>query len=379
MSFMESLSGGGGSAIGAAHDVTSDAIRTYAAYEHDENMQRREFSYQQRLNSQMASLAAEARRSSAADMAEGLKRAGLNPALAGGSGFGSVSSGGGVSAPSNTPAPVPRSNLGQLALEQKRYMESERELMRSQAAANTATAEAAHEEATAKQLENQNRMRYNEMVNGALVNWADRILEDDDASVEDKAAAESIRFGGESAFNAGTLKAMDDWNKMSADFKKRAADRAEDEFRRKLALEKDKNRLYEQIWSSDKVQQDALFAQMNVCAAQRAKLLSDASLNKKSESELDARIQEYKANIHKLYIEAAKILHSDPAEMSKREDWNAFMLYYFNNFVEMGGDAAKVYMGAKGFSAAKGAKGSLQPLTTTPQSVNLTPMGDLSW
>lgn len=120
------------SALDEGHADTKDFIKTKWQYDHDKEMQRKQFDYQQGLNTQMSRLSAEARRSSASDMVEGLKRAGLSPALASGAQFGSVSSGGSVSAPSSAPAPSSSSGMGKLALEDMKYKQSERALMEAQ-------------------------------------------------------------------------------------------------------------------------------------------------------------------------------------------------------------------------------------------------------
>lgn len=345
---LETLAG----AADAAHKDTRDYVFTQMDYAHDREMQQRSFNRQQRLNNQMAVLAADARRASYSDAVEGARRAGLHPSVAAGVGFGSVSSGGSSPAPSSSSSDSSYQGLGSLAMESRKWKEEERANLASQTAANNASAEKMEQEADSIQIENDRKRRYDETINGSLYNWGRKTLEDSNASTADKAAAEYLVNGADTAFNKGTLDALDAWSKMDAEMKKRSADKAEDEFRRKLALEKDKNRLYEQIWSADKVQQDVLFTQMNLAAAQRAKLLTDKNI---SEKELPYRIAEFKANIHKLNVEAAKILHTDPAGMAQNKEWGAFVQYYFDNFVQGGGDAAKAYLLGRGAAAGRAA------------------------
>lgn len=137
-----------------AHDDAKDVAMTAWQHKHDEEMQERQFDMNQRLNSQMAGLARQARQESALDQVVGLRAAGLNPALAQGGSFGSVSSGGSVSAPSSGSSSTPHGNLGGLALESIRYAESERNLMAAQARKLNA-------DAVNTEIENSNRQGEN--------------------------------------------------------------------------------------------------------------------------------------------------------------------------------------------------------------------------
>lgn len=133
------------------HDDLWDAGKTYLQMHHDKVMQSRSYNYQTKLNEQMASLASEARRDSAPAMVEGLKRAGLHPALASGVGFGSVSSGGSVGSSSSSLGAGGRSSqMGALAVESLKYQESERALMDAQTANLNAEAEG-------KEIDNDNK------------------------------------------------------------------------------------------------------------------------------------------------------------------------------------------------------------------------------
>lgn len=144
---MEALAGGLG-------DKIWDAAMTQAEYDHDKSMQRRsaEFNVQvaNQANDHMARLQRQARINGAMDMVQGMRQAGLNPAMADGGSFASTSSGGasGVGAPSS---PASRgSELGRLAIEASKYSNSERDLMAAQA-------QKLREEATATRLSNENR------------------------------------------------------------------------------------------------------------------------------------------------------------------------------------------------------------------------------
>lgn len=143
---MEALAGGLG-------DKIWDAAMTQAEYDHDKSMQKRsaELNVQvaNQANDHMARLQRQARINGAMDMVQGMRQAGLNPAIADGGSFASTSSGGasGVGAPSS---PASRgSDMGRLALEASKYSNSERDLMAAQA-------QKLREEATSTRLKNEN-------------------------------------------------------------------------------------------------------------------------------------------------------------------------------------------------------------------------------
>lgn len=117
---------------GTVHDDVKDGTTLAIQHKHDRQMQKGAFVGNKILNRQMAQLARDARQTSAMDMVSGLRAAGLNPALANGAQFGGVTAGGGVPAPSSSPAPAPRGNMGKLTLEALKYEESERDLMAAQ-------------------------------------------------------------------------------------------------------------------------------------------------------------------------------------------------------------------------------------------------------
>lgn len=117
---------------GTVHDDIKDGTTLYIQHKHDRQMQKGSFVGTKILNRQMAGLARDARQTSAMDMVSGLRAAGLNPALANGAQFGGVSAGGSVPAPSSSPAPAPRGQMGKLTLEALKYEESERDLMAAQ-------------------------------------------------------------------------------------------------------------------------------------------------------------------------------------------------------------------------------------------------------
>lgn len=126
---LETLAAGTG---GTIHDDVKDGTTLAIQHKHDLQMQKGAFVGNKILNRQMSQLARDARQMSAMDMVSGLRAAGLNPALANGTQFGGVSSGGSVPAPSTSPAPAPRGSMGKLTLEALKYEESERDLMAAQ-------------------------------------------------------------------------------------------------------------------------------------------------------------------------------------------------------------------------------------------------------
>ena len=181
---MESLAA---SAIDEGHADAKDWVKTSWAHEHDIRMQNRQAHWQYGLNTQMAQLSAEARRSSASDMVEGLKRAGLSPALASGAQFGNVSSGGSVGAPSTSPAPSVTSGMGKLALEDVKYKTSERELMQAQA-------ESLRQDALSKKIDNTNKLDANDASNKVSRDYFTNIANSPNSSGEEKAFANAMLF-----------------------------------------------------------------------------------------------------------------------------------------------------------------------------------------
>lgn len=144
-----------------AHDDVKDIGATVLQWQHDKAMQGRSVKGSAYLNEQMARLSRDARQTSALDMVTGLRAAGLNPALAQGGSFGSVSSGGTAPAPSTSAAPAPRSQMAQLALESLKYSESERDLMAAQSRNLNA-------EAQGKEIQNSNNMTTNSTIDKLL-------------------------------------------------------------------------------------------------------------------------------------------------------------------------------------------------------------------
>lgn len=173
------------SAIDEGHADTKDFVKTKWQYSHDKAMQNRQFRMQQALNTQMAGLSAEARRSSASDMVEGLKRAGLSPALATGTQFGAVGSGGSVGAPSSSPAPSSTSGMGKLALEDMKFKQSERDLMAAQA-------ESLRQDALSKKIDNTNKLDANDASNKVSRDYFTNIAQSPNSSGEEKAFANAM-------------------------------------------------------------------------------------------------------------------------------------------------------------------------------------------
>lgn len=198
------------------HDDLWDAGKTYMQMHHDKVMQSRSYNYEKKLNEQMASLASEARRDSAPAMVEGLKRAGLHPALASGAGFGSVSSGGSVGANSSALGAGGRSSqMGSLAVESLKYQESERALMDAQTANLNAEAEG-------KEIDNNNKLDANNASNKVARDFFSNILSRTDTSGEEKAFAKAMLS---TPLSLGSLQgyqsALDSYSKESNAFKEK--------------------------------------------------------------------------------------------------------------------------------------------------------------
>ena len=221
------------SALDEGHADTKDFVKTNWQYGHDRYMQGRQAYLQRGLNSQMAQLSAEARRSSAADMVEGLKRAGLSPALASGAQFGSVSSGGSVGAPSSAPAPSVTSGMGKLALEDMKYKSSERELMQAQA-------ESLRQDALSKKIDNKNKLDANDASSKVSRDYFTNIANSPTSSGEEKAFANAMLS---TPLSVGALQGYD---KVMESYPK-----SQDALRDKLKSQVEQQIAQSQMWDKD--------------------------------------------------------------------------------------------------------------------------------
>lgn len=182
-----------------AHDDVKDIGGTVLQWQHDKAMQRQSVKGSAYLNDQMARLSRDARQTSAMDMVTGLRAAGLNPALAQGGSFGSVSSGGSAPAPSTSAAPAPRGQMGQLALESLKYSESERELMAAQT-------ENINAEAESKRLDNANKQGANRVSAEVLRTELENVKANSSEYSSDFMWASAVLRSGE--LNSGSLSAF---------------------------------------------------------------------------------------------------------------------------------------------------------------------------
>lgn len=164
-------------------------------------MQTRQYRYNRALNEQMASIAAEARRQSAADAVEGARRAGLHPLAGLGLGFGSVSSGGSVSAPTG----AANQGLGRLTLEESKFANAEMALIEAQA--NKANAEAGQINLQSGELQMKN-----DAANRLLTEHLNYVVSSPSASDAEKAYARAL-LDSSSGFNSGTVQAYADFGK----------------------------------------------------------------------------------------------------------------------------------------------------------------------
>lgn len=358
-----------------AHDDVKDVAMTAWQHKHDEEMQERQFGYNKALNSQMAGLARDARQMSASDQVVGLRAAGLNPALAQGGQFGSVSSGGSVGAPSSGGSVSPHGSLGNLALESIKYAQSERDLMASQATKNRAEAEAARASIGPKDIEYENLKAEFAMTNGLIQDWIDRHLESEDP--DEKATAQFMRDQNE-AYGVGALKALNAWMQFNADQKKRAADMAKDEFEKTLYDLRNQNDVARVIYDLPKHERNALISDIA--------RVNQEIVNMRSNKELtDTQISEVRAHYEELSARAAKVYHTDPVALMENDDWKKLVMYYGDKLLDGtlhvgGGAAAGAAAGKmlKGSNVNVGPQFSDNPFTPVPINIK-TPMQQLGY
>ncbi len=168
---------------------------------HEQNMQKLEYQYNKKLNQQMSELAAEARRESAADAVEGARRAGLHPLAALGLGFGSVSSGGGVSAPTSSA----NQGLGRLTLEQSRFEDAELGLIEAQT--NKTNAEAGNINIQSGEMQARN-----EAAHRLLSEHLNYVVGSPSTSDAEKAYAHAL-LAQSKGFNSGSVQAYTEFGK----------------------------------------------------------------------------------------------------------------------------------------------------------------------
>ena len=290
------------SALDEGHADTKDFVKTNWQYGHDRYMQGRQAYLQRGLNSQMAQLSAEARRSSAADMVEGLKRAGLSPALASGVQFGSVSSGGSVGAPSSAPAPSVTSGMGKLALEDMKYKSSERELMQAQA-------ESLRQDALSKKIDNKNKLDANDASSKVSRDYFTNIANSPTSSGEEKAFANAMLS---TPLSVGALQGYD---KVMESYPK-----SQDALRDKLKSQVEQQIAQSQMWDKDfapkvaglpKEEADKIREQTKNLAANSALLEAELERTKEDTSYIKKQQELVNAEIAQLYQSIRASKHAD--------------------------------------------------------------------
>lgn len=330
------------SAIDEGHADTKDFVKTKWQYSHDVAMQNRQYRMQQGLNTQMANLSAEARRSSASDMVEGLKRAGLSPALATGTQFGAVGSGGSVSAPSSSPAPSSTSGMGRLALEDMKFKQSERELMAAQA-------ESLRQEALGKKIDNTNKLDANDASNKVARDYFTDIVNSPNSSGEEKAFSNAMLS---TPLSVGSLQGYD---KVMESYPK-----SQDALRDKLKSQVEQQISQSQIWDKDfapkvaempKEEVDKIREQTKNIAANSALLEAELSRTREDTEYIKKQQDLITAEIAQLYQAIRASKHADLIGMLDNGE-------YLNFAVGLGLSALPAAVHAVGgISAAKTLRG----------------------
>lgn len=279
------------SAIDEGHADTKDFLKTKWQYAHDRNMQMKQAYYQRGLNTQMSQLSAEARRSSASDMVEGLKRAGLSPALASGTQFGSVSSGGSVGAPSSSPAPSSTSGMGKLALEDMKYKQSERDLMAAQARNLNADAQN-------KEIDASNKVDANNASSSMLKDHFQAVLDNPNTSGEEKAFARAMLNG--SKLSVGALdaynKVLDAYPKQAEKLRDKLKAQVEGQISFTQLMDKEFPNIVAQLPKKEVEQIDAqtkkLASEIALLDVESRRKNADIELIEKQKSLIDAQIRQ---------------------------------------------------------------------------------------
>lgn len=340
---------------GTVHDDIKDGTTLAIQHKHDRQMQKGAFVGNKILNRQMAQLARDARQTSAMDMVSGLRAAGLNPALANGAQFGGVTAGGGVPAPSSSPAPAPRGNMGKLTLEALRYEESERDLMaaqsenlradaaekRSRIPGNEVTPEniqsntalnrsnAQFNDAKARNLESQNRfmdaqarlfaddyeqrISSDKSIKSMAETYSKMVADDPKATPFDKGIASTLS----EIANRGSLAGLDKF----IDFYGKNSDTLAKGIYNKLVSEvmsgqmKDKN-VMTALKKMPETERNNLLAQSAQLAAVTALAGAQTELTKEEKKKVAEQIEMIKVQTKATY-------HGDVASMFQAGDWSA--------------------------------------------------------
>lgn len=306
---------------GAAHDDMKDAVMTGWEYRHDDDIQRQSYEYSRSLNSQMAGLSAEARRSSASDMVAGYRAAGLNPAAAAGTSFGSVSAGGSVGG-SASPAYHSNSGLGKLALEEQKYRDSERDLMAAQA--ENLRADAAEKRSrmpgnnwNAKNAETQFKRSQAEdaSIAATMENFYIEITQmGDDAHPVDKAIASAVEsLSNDEKLNAGTIKGLQSYLDYYGFNYETLADNAENSVRayfNKILMDDKK---YTQA-QADRIlnENSKIVKDIAYLGSMMALAASESSLNEDQKKLIARQIQKLNADIQNMH-------HNDVVWLAKND------------------------------------------------------------
>lgn len=288
--------------IDQGHADVKDYLKTKWQYRHDYGVQQSQAILQTGVNSHMAQLAAEARRSSASDMVEGLKRAGLSPALATGTQFGAVGSGGSVGAPSSSPAPSSTSGMGKLALEDMKYKQSERALLAAQA-------ESLRQDALSKKIDNTNKLDANDASSKVASDYFTNIAQSSTSSGEEKAFANAMLS---TPLSVGALQGYD---KVMETYPK-----SQDALRDKLKSQVEQQISQSQIWDKDfapkvagmpKEEVDKIREQTKNIAANSALLEAELSRTKEDTEYIKKQQDLIDAEIAQLYQAIRASKHTD--------------------------------------------------------------------
>lgn len=315
----ETLAGAGMGEM--AHDDTKDVVMTNWQHKHDIRMQNRSarlsLANSRELNNQMALLAQDARRSSAEDMVYGLKRAGLSPALANGTAFGSVASGGGGSlpAPASSAYAGAKSNFGKLALETLKYQNSERSLMDAQTRDLNATAEG-------KEIENSNRVATNEAYDKLLRNELQYVVDTAQPNESQYQLAKAI-LDNFDKFNVGTATAISGTLSLSRQTIEDFVAKGTSMLQRKIQEKQFFDGKYVDVMASlpvaerEKLDKEVaeLCSRIALLAVQRTNLDVGTALTEEQINLVKKQISEIGENIGKIRAEARKTHHDDLVAM----------------------------------------------------------------
>lgn len=305
-----SMSAGANVAQGFA-DEAQWQLHNYQNNRQETTMQKNAFDYQTKLNNQMR----EQRLLSKSDEVSALKMAGLSPALAAGAGgFASAGSGGSVSG-----GHTPMQHVAFPSMLEAIQVGSNVKMQNAQA-------DLIQNEAHIKAEEYRRMRDESDTFNALLVDWADRIIKDKDASPDDKATAEFI-LGSNEAYSMGTLKGIEAWRDFALHNSQRANQIVQNSFEKAVTLLKEKNgaakllaRMPEKEFSKISKQVSDLIEDVYLKRAQRALTLVD--------------VEKAGAEFKKIMQDALKTYHSDPAAMLDNGDWKALGVYTFQSVLQ---------------------------------------------